>query len=205
MNYYLVDFENVSADGIKNIEGLNEGNILVMFYTEQHKNISLEAMEMIIRMKLEVNYQKVKVGTKNALDFQLSSYLGYLIGKSSDEDNYHIVSNDKGYDCLCDYWKTYNKNVDRIATVEQIQSIPVTKKEEKAKKSKVKTSDLATLEEINALLPEEDEPKEILEIFNQYKTKVAICNGISKKFKDSKRASVVYKKLKTLLKEKNKS
>ncbi len=46
---------------------------------------------------------------------------------------------------------------------------------------------------------------DIIAIFNQYKTKQAICNGMSKKFKDSKRASAIYKKLKPLLKEKNKS
>ena len=36
-------------------------------------------------------------------------------------------------------------------------------------------------------------------------SKVAINNGLVKKFKDTKRASAIYKKLKPMLKEKNKS
>lgn len=48
-------------------------------------------------------------------------------------------------------------------------------------------------------------PEQVLAIFNQYKSKQAICNGMAKKFKDSKKTSVIYKKLKPLLKEKHKS
>ena len=40
---------------------------------------------------------------------------------------------------------------------------------------------------------------------NDIKSKQAICNGMAKKFKDSKKTSVIYKKLKPLLKEKHKS
>jgi hypothetical protein len=75
----------------------------------------------------------------------------------------------------------------------------------KAKKSKVENINLATLDEIKAYLSDEDEPEEVLAIFNQYKTGQSICNGLSKRYKDTKRASAVYKKLKPLLKEKAKS
>ena len=73
------------------------------------------------------------------------------------------------------------------------------------KKSKVKASDMATIDEMKNLLSNDDMPEEVLNIFNQYKTKVAINNGLVKKFKDTKRASAIYKKLKPMLKEKNKS
>ncbi|MGP1613434.1 MAG: PIN domain-containing protein [Catonella sp.] len=219
MDYYLIDLENIGADGINHLKDLKKDDVLYIFYTEQHKNISVEVMELLMEMKLEIIYQKVKTGTKNALDFQLSSYLGYMIGREEEDTNYHIVSNDKGYDCICDYWRAEGKNVDRIAPAEMVleelsldedlENEPVIGEDgEKiitAKRSKVKSSDLATLEEIRELLSDEDEPEEILLLFNQYKTKQAIYNGISKKFKDSKRSGMVYKKLKLLFKEKNKS
>lgn len=81
----------------------------------------------------------------------------------------------------------------------------VPKSSAKKKKSKVQASDLATLEEIKKYLSKTDSPEKVLVIFNQYKTKQAICNGMAKEFKDTKKASAIYKKLKPLLKEKNKS
>lgn len=54
-------------------------------------------------------------------------------------------------------------------------------------------------------LTEEEYSDKILEIFNSYKTKVAINNGLSKEFRDSQKSSAIYKKLKVLLKEKHKS
>jgi hypothetical protein len=205
MNYYLVDFENIGTDGIKDLAGVKANDFMILFYSDQCKNITLDVIDSIARLHLQFRAYKVKTGTKNALDFQLSSYLGYLIGKGEADSRFYIVSNDKGYDCLCEYWKAQNVKVERI-TLQEAE--PVKEKYDAVKpkkKSKVSTSDLATLEEIEELLSEEDEPEEVLRIFNQYKTKQSICNTMSKVFKDSKRASAIYKKLKPLLKAKNKT
>lgn len=61
-----------------------------------------------------------------------------------------------------------------------------------------------TIMEIREVLDEEDMCEEVLKIFNQFKTKQAICNGMSKLYKDSKKASEVYKKLRPLLQKKKK-
>ena len=164
-------------------------------------------------MKLKVQYSsfKAKVGTKNALDFQLAAHLGYLIGQGNNQESkYYIVSNDKGYDCLCDYWKELDAVVERISLSEDVPevkaaTVPKAPAQPKKKKSTVKASDMATIDEMKNLLSNDDMPEEVLNIFNQYKTKVAINNGLVKKFKDTKRASAIYKKLKPMLKEKNKS
>lgn len=208
MSYYLIDFENVRTDGVRNLVDLKSGDAVTIFYSEQCKNITLDVIEGLTRLGVQINCYKVKLGTKNALDFQLSSYLGYLIGKGNANEDYYIVSNDKGYDCLCDFWKEQGKTVIRISVVEinkDAMTLSVVQTPTVKKKSKVQASDLATIEEINKYLLKADCPEEVLVIFNQYKTKQAICNGMSKKFKDSKRASAIYKKLKPLLKEKNKS
>ena len=49
----------------------------------------------------------------NALDFQLSSYFGYLIGTNVD-NSFIIYSNDTGFDPLIDFWSAYGINVKRI-------------------------------------------------------------------------------------------
>lgn len=209
LNYYLIDFENVRTDGIKDLKGVSEGDAIILFYSEQCKNISLDVIDSIMKLKVQYSSFKAKVGTKNALDFQLAAHLGYLIGQGNNQESkYYIVSNDKGYDCLCDYWKELDAVVERISLSEDVPEVKAATKapaQLNKNKSKVKASDMATIDEIKKLLSKDDMPEEVLNIFNQYKTKVAINNGLAKHFKDSKKASAIYKKLKPLLKEKNKS
>lgn len=209
MNYYLIDFENVRTDGIKDLKGVSKGDAIILFYSEQCKNISLDVIDSIMKLKVQYSSFKAKVGTKNALDFQLAAHLGYLIGQGNNQESkYYIVSNDKGYDCLCDYWKELDAVVERISLSEDVPEIKAATKapaQLNKNKSKVKASDMATIDEMKKLLSKDDMPEEVLNIFNQYKTKVAINNGLAKHFKDSKKASAIYKKLKPLLKEKNKS
>lgn len=208
MNYFLIDYENTHSDGLKNINGISDSDTFIIFYSDTCKNITLDVISDILSHNISYKSFKVSTGSKNALDFQLSSYLGYLIGKETNEKaEYYIVSNDKGFDYICDFWRNNAKNVTRLSTKDI--TIPIIKKNTSSatttKKKKVKTSDLVTLGELEIFLSKEDQPTEVLEIFNQYKTKVAISNGLSKKFKDSKKAGNIYKKLKPLLKEKNKS
>lgn len=209
MSCYLIDFENVRTDGVRSLTDLKNGDKVAIFYSEQCKNITLDVIESLTKLGVQIECYKAKLGTKNALDFQLSSYLGYIIGKGKTDEDYCIVSNDKGYDCLCDFWKEQGESVKRIPLVdankEAINTSTAQTIVPKKKKSKVQAGDLATIEEIKKYLSKADCPEDVLAIFNQYKTKQAICNGMSKKFKDSKRASAIYKKLKPLLKEKNKS
>lgn len=218
MNYYLVDFENVRTDGIKDLKGVQEGDAMIVFYSENCKSTTLDVLEKIIALNLKYTSFKVKVGSKNALDFQLTSYLGYLIGQGGENTKFYIVSEDKGFETVADFWREQNVSVSCISLKDQTPapkpSVPapkpsapkeIKKNEPKEKKSKVASKDLATLEEIKTLIGKSNEPAEVLKVFNQYKTKVAINNGLAKYYKDSKKASEVYKKLKPLLKSKNKS
>lgn len=196
-------------DGIKDLNGVHEGDTLIVFYSENCKSITLDILNSIVALNLKYSSFKVKVGTKNALDFQLASYLGYMIGQGNEDSHYYIVSDDKGFDVVADFWKEQGISVSCISlknpavlTIKKQTQTPV---QPKKKKSKVKASDMATIAEMKQLLSKDDMPEDVLIIFNQYKTKVAINNGLVKRFKDTKKASAVYKKLKPLLKEKNKS
>ena len=199
MNHFLIDFENVSSDELKQIQGVKKNDSVVLFFSNACKNISLESINVLARNGVSFTSQKITNGSKNALDFQLASHLGFLAGTCPAEDTFHIVSKDKGYDCLITYWKARNRNVDRI------EIVSAQKKETKiAKKSKVDPADAVTLKELNSVLSKKDMPDQVLQIFNKYKTKVAINNGLIRIYKDTKRAGEVYQKLKPLLKSKNK-
>lgn len=92
MNCFLVDFENIKTNGIKNLVNMSAGDEVIIFYTEQCKGITLDVIENITKNNVKLNCQKARTGTKNALDFQLASHLGYLIGKNEKDIKYHIVS-----------------------------------------------------------------------------------------------------------------
>lgn len=211
MNYYFIDYENVHADGFIGIENLGEDDTICVMYTEQSKAFSLELVEKIARQRVKLESYKAGTGAKNSLDFQLASYLGYMIAKSEGTaDSFYIVSRDTGFNHLVDFWAARGTSVARIANFMGDEKTPKTPAAEEPKpkakpKSKVSDSNKATKEELLQYLTEEEYSDRILEIFNSYKTKVAINNGLSKEFRDSQKSSAIYKKLKTLLKEKQKS
>ena len=201
MNHFLIDFENVSSDELKQVKGIKKNDDVVLFYSNACRKIDLESLNVVARNGISFTSQKIANGTKNALDFQLATQLGFLIATCPADDVFHIVSKDKGFDCLTSYWKAKNKNVDRV----EIPQAP--KKETPApepKKPKVDPADKVTLNELASVVSKNDMPDQILPIFNKYKTRVAINNGLIRIYKDTKRAGEVYQKLKPLLKKKNK-
>ena len=84
MATYLIDYENVKSEGIKGIAQLSEEDRVVIFYSHNADTITFEAMDMIFNSKAQVSKYKILCGGKNALDFQLSTYLGYLIHEAKD-------------------------------------------------------------------------------------------------------------------------
>ena len=265
MTYYFVDYENVHSDGIVDCTELDPGDIVYVFYTEQAKNITLDILEQFTRKGIRLELDKAGTGAKNALDFQLSSYLGYVIAKHEEENiRYVIVSRDTGFDRLVQFWgekgieilrmpglsqkeepvkktkaaaKTKSKGKSgrkgkaareesketeeqtalKAQEKEQPAEQPTQEKPRKAKKASgakgkipvrtKKAPDMQTItkEEVLQYLAEEEYSEEILEILNSFKTKQAINNGLSKKYRDNKKSSEIYKKLRPLMKEKKKS
>lgn len=104
MAVYLIDFENVTSAGISGIQRLTKDDKVYIFYTVNASNMSFAAHLNLLSSPAEVIYYNVSSGGKNALDFQLASFLGYLISKGEDK-NFCIISNDKGYDYVKSFWE----------------------------------------------------------------------------------------------------
>ncbi|MDE6102800.1 MAG: hypothetical protein K2F73_07500, partial [Ruminococcus sp.] len=105
--YYLIDYENVHQAGFEGIEKLTSNDCLIVFYTTNAETLTFSLYEKLVSCKAVVQLCKVKCGGKNALDFQLSTFLGYILGKNPDSDC-HIISNDKGYEYIRNFWKERN-------------------------------------------------------------------------------------------------
>lgn len=108
MAYYLIDFENVKSRGIEGVELLTEEDTVCIFYSDNADSMTFDLHRKLNETKANIIYHKVAVGTKNALDFQLATYLGYLICEQQREGihpNYFIVTKDNGFTSLMVYWK----------------------------------------------------------------------------------------------------
>lgn len=186
MNYYLIDYENVKADGLIGIEELDKDDVVHVFYSENADKLTFDVMQMIMKSKARIIYQKVKVGHKNALDFQLSSYLGYLIGTNAGwQYDYYIVSKDNGFDILASFWNEQN------VKVREVPGISIQKRE---------TMEKELTEKVEAALGSSEDAATVTKIITSYKTKQGINNALQKKFPD--RVKEIYRAIKPLITDK---
>lgn len=116
IRYYLVDYENVHQSGLNGIEKLTENDRLVIFYTSNAETLTFSLYEKLVQCSAEIKLYKVQCGGKNALDFQLSTFLGYILGTDQNIDC-HIISNDKGYEYIRNFWKEKNIKIKILADI----------------------------------------------------------------------------------------
>ncbi len=104
MATYLVDYENVRCDDLMGISRLREGDRVILFYSEKADKISIGLHRRIMECKAAIEYRKADVGAKDALDFQLVTYLGYLIAAAPAE-RFCVISNDHGFEYAANFWR----------------------------------------------------------------------------------------------------
>lgn len=91
---YLIDCENVG------FSFFTSPNDLVYYFTNESVNeLPFQCNENEIHMCLK------HTGCKDALDFVIDTYLGYLIRAYGKNTEYFIISNDKGYDNVSAFWQ----------------------------------------------------------------------------------------------------
>lgn len=119
IRHFLVDSENVNDNWLMLFDMADEDDEIVVFYTKKSPHMSyMSVIRLIENNKINIRFEECYEGT-NALDFQLVSYMGYLMGGggacSENEcdaasaelcaDEYIIMSNDTGYDPAVRFWK----------------------------------------------------------------------------------------------------
>ena len=84
MAIYLVDYENVYIEGLDGLESLTKSDEVVIFYTQNRCGLTFELHRRLITCQASVRLMEVtalstrKNTVKNALDLQLSMFIGYL-------------------------------------------------------------------------------------------------------------------------------
>ena len=167
MAIYLIDYENTGVKGLAGIEKLNEEDQIILFYGPKTGSIPFDEHVKISQTASHVEYIKTTKTAKNYLDFQLVTYLGYLIARSSIRE-YHIVSKDSGYDSVIDFWSKKGlvmKRQDAIAgedkTVSQAQSKATATKSRKKVKQQNRKQESAKQEKLKQESPKQESLKQV--------------------------------------------
>lgn len=187
MNYYLVDYENVTTHGLDGITMLNAEDVVCIFYSENADRLTFGLHRRLNEATAKIIYQEVEVGTKNALDFQLASYLGYVIHENKDRDvSYFIVTKDQGFASLVHYWKKQKIDISLV--------LDLSGKNEETIQSELKSR-------VEQLITDKEEVDIVVKLIQQYKTKQGLNNALMKQFpsKDNKKASEIYTAIKPLI------
>ncbi len=187
MNCYLVDYENVSTHGLDGITMLSSEDVVCIFYSENADRITFGLHRRLNEAAAKIIYQEVEVGTKNALDFQLASYLGYIIHENKDKEvSYFIVTKDQGFSSLVHYWKKQKIDISL--------ALDLSGKNEETIQSELKSR-------VEQLIADKEEVDIVVKLIQQYKTKQGLNNALMKQFpsKDNKKASEIYTAIKPLI------
>ena len=179
---FLIDFENVSSVIFDEIEKYSGEDKIIIFYPEKTAKLPISTHIKFENSSIKREYISVRTGGKNALDFQLSTYLGYLIANNPNE-SYVIVSKDTGFDFVCNFWK--NRDVD-------VKRSPRLSLEE---------NDRIHREIAQALEGQDVNLDEVYAIVDKYKTKQGVNNAIVK-IHGTEKTKVIYRAIKSILVDK---
>ena len=116
MAIYLIDYENTGVKGLYGIEKLQEDDLIVVFYGPKTGAVPFDDHVRISSAVSHVEYIKTSKTAKNYLDFQLTTYLGYLIAHTGVKE-YCVISKDGGYDSVIDFWKSRGMSIVRRETI----------------------------------------------------------------------------------------
>lgn len=194
MSVYIIDYENVDVNGLTGIEKLLDTDIVIIFYSVCREKIDIKAVEKMWKSKAIIHFKEANVKIKetdkvfhDALDAQLDTYVGYLMGKYNDKETaYYIVSKDQGFGFVCEFWCNRGYHLSQIESIHNGNA-------------NVKIEKIDT--EVEKLIEDRQISKNIAKIIREHKTKNGIYSCLVKKYTE-KAGREYYIKIKPLIKDK---
>ncbi len=116
IKYYLVDSENVNDNWLMLLDLAAGEDEIIIFYTKNSPHMSyMSVVKLLGNTTQKITFEECFEGN-NALDFQLISYMGYLMSEASlgDGTEYIVMSNDTGFDAAVKFWKKKGFAVRRV-------------------------------------------------------------------------------------------
>lgn len=192
---HLIDYENVRSAGLAGLGPLGEGDLAIVFFSDACRQLDLGAAARFLGSGASLRTEHVATGSKNALDFQLATKLGCLIGERGPtrrcfvdghglSRRYRIVSNDTGFDCVVGYWRERGVDVERVGT-EPVPEGPTA--------SNAKTCPSDGKEAKLTGLRERDMPADVERILSTVRGKKDVLIALDRLYHDTQRSGRVYR------------
>ena len=116
---FVVDTENTNNYSFVNEYNLNSNDKVILFFSDKSKSITIDTFDCLLKCKALIKTERVFVGGKNALDFQIVAFVTEKVIRNI-YNNIYIISNDNGFIYAIDYInKSYNGNVELKSTNEK--------------------------------------------------------------------------------------
>ncbi|MBQ6111951.1 MAG: diguanylate cyclase [Synergistaceae bacterium] len=187
-SYYLVDYENVKSEGLNGIHKLDGNNTVCIFYSRNADRISSELNLHLKESNAEIIYRHVEVGMRNALDFQLSSYLGEVITENAGKNcKYYIVSKDNGFSSLIPFWRDKNIDIKIVADVSGTE---------------VRSNREETADKVIELTGDSENASKIADIIMSCRTRTEVNSALQRLYRDNDKSSSAFHNLKPLIEHK---
>ncbi len=103
--YFLIDYENVNHSGLEGFDRLKETDTIVLFYSETCEKMRRFRLDQLLEANCDWEIYELMNAGKNALDFYIASKVSEII-TTDPEACIGIVSKDKGFSAVKDYWRT---------------------------------------------------------------------------------------------------
>lgn len=120
---YFVDSENVSSAWLAIIPTLEAKDHIYLMFSQHTADIRVSISQLLELSPFLALYSDqievvpcAKKVSPNGMDMELVSFMGFIIGSSrSKTAEYVIVSNDKGFDPVVEFWKSAGRSIQRYA------------------------------------------------------------------------------------------
>lgn len=141
---FVIDTENTNDYSFINQYNLNSKDNIVLFFSDKSKNITIDTLDCLLNCNASIKTERVLVGGKNALDFQIVAFVTAKVIQNA-YDKIYIVSNDTGFIYAIDYInKSYNANVELKCTKEKIKHTKIDNSEKEISSTSILTIDEET-------------------------------------------------------------
>ena len=109
MNYFLIDYENISERALLDVDLLTKTDTLILFYSEAAPKMRQDIWDKLINSGCKLKFYKLNPEHKhkNALDFYIASEASILFAKGA--RHIIIVSKDGGYQGVSDHLTELNQ------------------------------------------------------------------------------------------------
>jgi len=102
--HFMIDWENIQHNGLRGSRYLKPSDNITIFYSKACNRIEQGDLQEILNSGCTLELCRLVNPGKNALDYYISSRIGTLFGSGYSGD-VAIISRDKGFQAVQDYWR----------------------------------------------------------------------------------------------------